>query len=592
MNTILSNIKKPADIKNLSIDELEQLSTEIRSFLIDSISKTGGHIGTALGVVELTIAIHKIFFMPKDKVIFDTGHQGYTHKLLTGRKDLFETLNQPDGMSRFLTRDESEYDLIDASHAGTAISLACGIALNIKLNDESAYAVAVVGDGALVEGMSAEGLNYGVAKKLPLIIVLNDNGMAIPVNVGGIKNLCSGDNWVHKSRKYFEALGYQHIYVNDGHNIRSLIETFEKAKIINKQGSVLVHVKTEKGRGLNIAKNHKYKMHFSMPFNPETGAGSSPVPSGKTYATVAGDKLYEIMGKCDNVIAITPSTPYASGLDACLEDFPVRMIDVGMAEQHALGMATGLALSGKMPFVFYQSTFMQRAFDQIIHDVCFMSLPITIFAVRSGFAGLDSPTHHGIYDISYLRALPNIKIFYPGHSSDLEEIMEYRSKNSDGPMIVLYPYESVLINENDFKDKSDDIEKDNMVLRGKDGYILSVGNTMCTALELRRLLKEKNLSFGLVNIRWLQPLRRKGIFDILENTRKVITTEEGVLSGGFGSSIAELITDKNLECDLLRSAIDQGFVKPGEKLELEEETGIDTKSILRKMVYRWPELFE
>ena len=592
MSKFMDDIKCPDDLNDLSINDLKSLANEIRSFIIDSVSKTGGHIGTALGVVELTIALHHIFSMPKDTIIYDTGHQGYTHKILTGRKNMFKTLNQFNGMSRFIKRAESKYDIIDASHAGTAISIASGIAFENKLKKKSEYVIAFIGDGALVEGMSAEGLNYCVDKKLPLIIVLNDNGMAIPVNVGGIKNLTSGKDWEEKSKAYFNGLGYKYLAVRNGHDIGLLVDAFKNAKKMYKEGAIVVHVKTEKGKGLSIAKNHKYKMHFSMPFNPKTGEGTSPVPTGKTYASVAGKKLYNLLKNNKDMIVITPSTPYASGLDDCLNDFPERVIDVGMAEQHALGMASGLALRGLKPFVCYQSTFMQRVLDQIIHDVCFMNLPVTILAVRSGFAGMDSPTHHGIYDISYLRGLPNLKIFYPGTSRDLELIIEKRAKNPEGPMVILYPYDKVTDNEIGYYDKSKTIDHAQIIYHGVDGYILSVGNTLNTSFELIKLLKSNNLDFGLVNIRWLKPIPKKQIIDIIKSTKKIITTEENVIEGGFGSSIAELIVDNNLDCEILRSAITQNFVEPGDKIELEKETLIDSKSILRKMMEKWTELFE
>ncbi|MBI5077306.1 1-deoxy-D-xylulose-5-phosphate synthase [Candidatus Falkowbacteria bacterium] len=591
MYSILEKIQNPADLKKLAIDELIALCGEIRCFLIETISKTGGHIGANLGVIELTVALHYVFDAPKDKIIFDTGHQGYTQKLLTGRLELFKTLNQTGGLSRFLCREESEYDIIDASHAGTAISIASGMALNNKIKQKKELVVVIVGDGALVEGMSAEGLNFTVADKLSMIVVINDNGMAIPPNVGGIKNLFSGDDWHEKSRAYFEGLGHQYIAVPDGHNIGDLIISFKQASDMSQNGCVMVHVKTEKGKGLAIAKNHKYKMHFSMPFNPATGEGSSPVPAGKTYATVAADQLRKLMRQDKDIIVITPSTPYASGLDNCLADFSERTIDVGMAEQHAIGMACGLALSGAKPFVCYQSTFMQRAFDQIIHDICFMNLPVTILAARSGFAGLDSHTHHGIYDISYLRCVPNLKMFYPGHSFDLEYILEKRATNPQGPMIIFYPYENIPASENEYRPNNLDINDLQEICPGDVGYILAVGNRLETAIELKKMLAIHNLNFGIINIRWLKPIPENSLRNIFQKTKYVITMEENVIDAGFGSIISEMICDNNYPCKLIRIAIPDAFVKPGPKTYLSFYTKIDAESSLNKIRSIWQELF-
>ncbi len=591
MGKYLDKINSPENLKELTINELSKFADEIRGFLIHTVSKTGGHIGTNLGVIELTIALHYVFSMPEDKIIFDTGHQGYTHKLITGRRSLFKTLNQPLGMSRFLTRSESKYDLIEASHAGTAISIASGMALKKSVKKTKENIVAVVGDGALVEGMSAEALNYVVERSLPMVILINDNGMSIPVNVGGVKNLFSGSNWKEKSKYHFEGLGYRYLCVEDGHDIKSLINVLQVAKNVSQNESIIVHVKTEKGKGLEIARNHKYKMHFSMPFDPVTGEGSSPVPSGKTYATVAGNKLCELMGRDSDIIVITPSTPYASGLDSCLEFHPERTIDVGMAEQQAIGLAVGLAVNGLKPFVCYQSTFMQRAFDQIIHDISFMNLPVTILSARSGFAGYDSATHHGIYDLSYLKAIPNLKMFYPGTSHELNKIIELRAISPDGPMVILYPYEGIREDEDMYHPKEPVLEHAEIINESEMGYILSVGNTLGAALELKKLLSNENIDFGIVNIRWINPLPKDQLLLLLKAVRYVITTEENILEGGFGSSIAELIVDNELTCKLLRSGITSSFVVPGNKQELCKETKIDADSILRNIKKRWVELF-
>ena len=420
---------RSSDLKNMSLMELESLAAEIRNYLIDAISETGGHIGANLGVIELTIALHTFFDINKEPLVFDVGHQGYTHKLLTGRKDAFSSLNRFGGMSRFLTRLESEHDILDASHAGTSISTATGMAYANMMKGSSDAVVAIVGDGSLVEGMAFEGLNYSVEKNLPLIIVINDNGMAIAPNIGGIKNLFSGDNWAATSRSWFESMGFAYESVSDGHNINEILNVFSMARKHLQSKTVVVHVKTEKGRGLSIAKNHPYKLHFSMPFDPNSGEGVSATPIGESYQAVVGDVLTEFMKNSENVYALTPATPYASGIEDLMKNFPDRAIDVGMAEQHAVGMAAGLSIKGMNVFACFQATFMQRAIDQIFHDICYPQVPITIISARSGFSGYDGPTHHGIYDFGFLRSLPNINIFYAGTKRDLRAILLNRNKN-------------------------------------------------------------------------------------------------------------------------------------------------------------------
>lgn len=585
---MLDTIKEPRDIKKFSVNELKKLSNEIREFLIDSISKTGGHIGANLGVIELTIALHYVFNVPDDAILFDVGHQGYTHKLITGRKKLFPTLNSPGGMSRFISKKESSFDELDASHAGTAISTGAGMATGFKLNNSKNTVISIVGDGALVEGMSFEGLNFATEKKIPFIIVINDNGMSIPKNIGGISKLFAGKKWHEKSKAYFSSLGFRYFSVEDGHNMDSLVATLKEASTAVREGIVIVHVKTEKGMGLELAKSHPYKMHFSMPFDPLTGSGCSPVPAGVSYAKIAGDTIYELLKKDKDVVVLTPATPYASGIEQCLAEFPDNVIDVGMAEQHALGMAAGLAIKNKKVFVCYQSTFMQRAMDQIIHDVCYLDLPVTIISARSGFAGFDSPTHHGIYDLSYLRGLPNLNIFYAGTSYDLRRIIRLRSEHADGPLIILHPYENVYEHEDKYFSASvGDIQKPCVVAEGTDGFIFAVGNRIATAIELRERLQKKKQDFGVMNIRWINPLPIKQLLSIMNRVEKIVTLEENVKRAGFGSSIALLMAENGLTNKLFVSAIQEEFVQTGDKEYLSVKCGIDARSILKKISVRW-----
>lgn len=587
---MLDSIETPFDLKKIPEEQLPELAREVREFLIDSISRTGGHIGANLGVIELTIALHYVFNPPEDSILFDVGHQGYTHKLLTGRKVMFPTLNTFGGMSRFISRKESDYDILDASHAGTAISIGTGIACAKMLDRSGNLVVTVVGDGSMVEGMSFEGLNFAAERGLvglPFILVVNDNGMSIPKNVGGINNLFEGPGWEKRSAGFFEGLGFQYIAVGDGHDLPGLIRSFRDARNIVPDGVVVVHVKTEKGRGLDCAREHPYKMHFSMPFDPLTGDGSSPVPSGISYATIVGETLRESMTNDRNIVVLTPSTPYASGIEGLLTDFPGQAYDVGMAEQHCVGMAVGLALEGKKTFACFQSTFLQRAMDQVFHDMCYMGLPVTVIAARSGFSGYDSPTHHGIYDLSYLRGLPKLNIFYAGTATDLRRILRVRGESPEGPLLILHPYENIWEKGDVIFPDDDDLSMAGMAFDGRDGFIFSVGNRLPDAIRLREALGKRGVDFGLLNIRWIHPVPREQLTGIMSRVPRIVTLEENVRHAGFGSMIGEIILEEGLDVDLFVSAVEEGFVPAGDKGTLSKLTGIDSDSVLQKISRLW-----
>ncbi|MGJ0376946.1 1-deoxy-D-xylulose-5-phosphate synthase [Aliarcobacter cryaerophilus] len=569
-------------IKEYDLNDLKELANEIREFQIQSISKTGGHIGANLGVIELTISLHYVFDIEKDKLLFDVGHQGYTHKLLTGRKDLFSTLNTIDGMSRFISPKESPYDILDASHGGTAISIGTGIAYANKKDNIDSKTIAIVGDGAFVEGMSFEGLNYSTSQNLPLIIVINDNGMSIPKNVGAVNMILSTKQ---NASNFFNSMGFEYFYIDNGHNLDEAIQIFQQAKNSPNKKTIIVHVKTTKGYGLEISKNHPYRLHFSMPFNPSDSTTTAPAPTGNSYTQIVGDTLYNLIKNDKNIYVITASTPYASGLDKLIIDFPDNAIDVGMAEQQAAGMAAGLSMSNKIVFLCYQSTFMQRAMDQIFHDICFMNLPVTIIASRSGFAGFDSPTHHAIYDLSYLRGLPNLEIFYAGTSKDLKNMIELRKKTAKKPMIILHPYEAIRADEEKYFSE-DSLNNNETLFTGKDGYILSVGNRLSSAIELREKLKTFNKDVGIINNRWIQPLQVINTIELLQKVNFAITLEENVLDGGFGSAISELIIDNDINTKLIRIAIKNGYTSTGDKDYLSKLEKIDVDSIIKQLKTR------
>ena len=574
------------ELKKLGLEGLSDLAENIRSFLIDSISKTGGHIGANLSVIELTIAIHRVFESPQDKILFDTGHQGYTHKLLTGRQALFSSLNQWQGMNRFIARDESEHDAMDATHAGTSLSIACGYSRALKNSGSENYVVALIGDGTLVEGMAFEGLNFSSEKRdLNLVIIVNDNEMAIAPTVGGMSKLTKGDDWIEKSQAFFGGLGLGYIPIADGHDVGAVIEGLHAAKAVC--GPVVVHVKTEKGKGLSCAKEHPYKMHFSMPFDPQTGEGASATVLGRTYAVVGASQLLECMEADDSVYALTAATPYASALDECLARFPERAIDVGMAEQHAVGMACGLALGGKKPVVCMQTTFMQRAFDQLLHDACFMNLPVTMLGVRAGFAGYDGSTHHGLYDIPYLRSFPNMQVVYPADSKNLALLIKARLENPQGPMTILYPYEPVPVPEPD----AGVLEPCGLSVaaEGKDGLILCLGNRLVDAHKLRDQLKAQAKDYGLACVQTIKPFPSQRLLELVESVEYIVTLEESVLNGGFGSLVLEVLSDSGVSKKVFRSGVDDSFVPPGSKDECSKACGITPGQIVSQLAEKWAE---
>ncbi|GAB1151714.1 MAG: 1-deoxy-D-xylulose-5-phosphate synthase [Shewanella algae] len=579
----------PTELKALPVAALASQADAIRHFLIEKISATGGHIGANLSVVEMTLAIHYVFDSPRDKIIFDTGHQGYTHKLVTGRMPAFDSLNTYRGMSRFIAREESEHDTIDASHAGTSISLSSGIASALRSRDETASTVAVIGDGSLVEGMAFEALNFaGSAQDLKLVLVLNDNEMAIAPSVGGVRNVTTGKHWQQKSRHFFEGLGYQYIAVADGHDVEAVVKALEAAKQLARP--CVVHLKTEKGRGLACAAGHPYKLHFSMPFDPVTGQGAAPTVAGKTYAVVLAEKLESLMQKDGDIEVITPATPYASSLDKLFLTYPDRVIDVGMAEQHAVGMACGLALEGKKPVVCMQTTFMQRAFDQLLHDACYMDLPVTVLGVRAGFAGYDGSTHHGLYDIPYLRSFPNMQIIYPANSAEAEQVLAQRLAAPKGPMVILHPYEPILATE----PAIGQMEPCGLSVaaEGQDGYLIALGNTLASAWELKSKLQQSGKDFGIICIQSIKPFPEARLKELLLPDMDIVTLEESVLAGGLGTAVLETLSDADIRVRILRTGVNDAFVRPGSKQECSQEAGISVAQIYEQIGQRWPEYLE
>jgi 1-deoxy-D-xylulose-5-phosphate synthase len=562
--------------------ELVSIAENIRRFLIESVSETGGHIGANLGTIELSIALHYAFSSPDDAFIFDTGHSGYTHKILTGRLDRFKTLNSYGGMSRFVSRNESEHDFVEASHAGTSISLALGRALSLRNQRHPHWTVAFIGDGALAEGLALEALNHAsVEKDVRLLIVVNDNGYAISPGFGAIHNhLQARPLGTQGPDPLFSALGYKTLGPVDGHSIDALLDAIDEAKA-SSQVCVL-HAKTEKGRGLPPAASHPFKMHFSFPFNVKTGAMKAPPPT-LSYQDIAALAIGDCMDANPNIAAITPSTLYATGLAGVFARFPERCFDPGMEEQHAVSMAVGMALSGTRPVLFYQSTFLQRAFDQVIHDVCFANQDILILAVRSGFAGYDNPTHHGIYDLSYLRCLPNLRVYYPRNSKELYEMTTLGLTTHKGPILILMPYGAAEAPDFPRNQASLAMNHPESLRSGKDGIVVAVGNKVDACERALDLLAEQGLNYGLINLRQIKPLPESSLLELIGVASHMVTVEEGVLEGGVGAAVSAFMHQHRLNADLTQIGLPCAFIEAGSNDELCAKYGLDPAGIARQI---------
>jgi len=577
----------PARVRTASFRELGELAAKIRQFLIDSTSATGGHIGANLGTIELSLALHRVFESPEDKIFWDTGHQGYTHKLVTGRADRFRTLNTLGGMSRFISRAESEHDIIEASHSGTSISVALGAAFAKALKGDTRSVVAVIGDGALSEGLALEALNHAaVATHTNLIIVLNDNGYAISPGTGALheylESLQAGSD---DPERLFTALGFDYIGPVDGHDIEATVNALERAK--DSTQIPFVHVRTEKGHGWKPADGHPYRLHFSFPFDPQTGKAREGT-AYVGYQDVAAAVIGAEMEGDERIVAITPSTLYATGLEPVFKRFPDRTFDPGMEEQHALTMTAGLAVEKFKPIVFFQSTFLQRAFDQLVHDVCFGNVPVLILSIRSGFAGYDNPTHHGIYDFAYWRGVPNLRVLYPKDRHEVERMVRDELRGLAAPTLIAMPYGPVDDVDPSVKDEpAAQFRKPQTVLAGHDLTIITVGHKFKVARDAADRLRQRGVDAGLVNLRYLKPLPEEPLAEILSRAPRVVSIEEGVLDGGVGSAIAAFVADRKLKIEMLRIGLPCAFLAAGAQSELCRLHGLDVDGLLQKIREFW-----
>lgn len=615
MGKLLGTIRSPQDIKKLNSQQLTLLESEIRCFLIETLSQTGGHLASNLGVVELTLALHYCFDTPTDKIIWDVGHQSYVHKILTGRQDGFKTLRQSDGMSGFPKPDESKHDAFGTGHSSTSISAALGMATARDLEGKKNAVIAVIGDGSMTGGMSFEALNHAGRGNTNLIVILNDNEMSISQNVGGLSTYLNkiridegyldakkdvetilrkipviGNTMVKAVRRtkegiktlllpgeFFEELGFNYIGPIDGHNTQSLLKVFKTAKKM--KGPILIHLKTTKGKGYCFAEDEPEKYHGVSPFVPATGTSVS----GKApwnYSSAFGQSLIQMAKKDKKIVAITAAMPEGTGLSPFAQIFPKRFIDVGIAEQHAVTFAAGLAIEGYKPVVAIYSTFLQRAYDQIIHDVCIQNLPV-IFAIdRGGIVGEDGATHQGIFDLSFLSHIPNMSIMAPKNYAELKYMLEF-ALAYQGPMAIRYPRGgegacAALIDTQPIV-----YGKSEILQSGKEIAIVATGKMVEVALGAASILKERGLTPYVVNARFIKPIDQDTLAEISEDITDIITIEDNVISGGFGQHLGSTLR-KNKAFDHLHIhnlGFPDEFIEHGAASNIYKKYGLDRQSI-------------
>ena len=579
---ILQTINSPEDLRQLNLIEIEQLAADIREEIIKTVSKAGGHLAPSLGVVELTLALHYVFNTPSDKLIWDVGHQTYAHKLITGRKDKFHTLRQYKGISGFPKRSESPFDAFDTGHSSTSISAGLGIAIAKHLKKSKNRAIAVIGDGSMTGGMAFEALNQAGHLDKDLIVVLNDNEMSISPNVGALSSFLSrkmtsrqvvrakgelkhflksfsniGENILQVLKKseesfkgfftpgmLFESLKFEYVGPIPGHQLENLIETFNNVRDFG-HGPVLIHVITKKGKGYLPAEKNPGDYHGVGPFDIKSG---TPVPAADTpttYTRCFGDTLVHLAEKEPKIVAITAAMPAGTGLSRFARRFPNRFFDVGIAEQHAVTFAAGLATEGMLPVFAVYSTFLQRGLDQVIHDVCLQNLPVTFAIDRGGVVGDDGPTHHGAYDLSFLRFIPNLVLMAPKDENEMQHML-YTAIQYNGPAALRYPRgagEGVELSENLCEIP---IGKGELLRQGKDILLLPIGNRVYPALEAARGLEKVGIDAAVINPRFIKPLDNELISEWAEKTGRVVTVEDNARMGGFGSAVLELLAGSSL----------------------------------------------
>ncbi|WJE14342.1 1-deoxy-D-xylulose-5-phosphate synthase [Halobacillus sp. ACCC02827] len=617
----LCKIKNPSFLKEMNTKQLEVLAQETRQFLIENLAATGGHLGANLGVVELTLALHKVYNSPEDRLLWDVGHQSYIHKILTGRADQFGSLRQYKGLCGFPKRDESEHDVWETGHSSTSLSAAMGMAIARDLKKENHSILPIIGDGALTGGMALEALNHIGDEKKNVTVILNDNEMSIAKNVGALHgalarmrsagkyNRAKDDlEWIMKkipavggkiaqvaerlkdSMKYFvvpgmffEELGFTYFGPVDGHDFDDLIENLKYAK--KTDGPVIVHVMTQKGKGYHPAENDvKDKWHGVGPYKIESGEKIKPVDAPPAWSSVISEALRVEARKDDRIVAVTPAMILGSKLEKFGEEFPDRLYDVGIAEQHATTLSAGLATQGMKPFLAIYSTFLQRSYDQVIHDIARMKLNVILGIDRAGLVGADGETHQGVFDVAFLRSIPNMIITMPKDENEAQHLVHTAASYDDGPFAIRYPRGNAKGVEVDRVQKTIPIGSWDVLKEGKDAVILTFGTTIDMALEASRRMEKEGRSVRVVNARFIKPLDDAMLHDIMKEGLPIITVEEAVLQGGFGASILEFAEENGYNGQFVkRMGIPDRFIEHGSVSQLWEEIGLTEDALVKNL---------
>ncbi|MCX5850156.1 MAG: 1-deoxy-D-xylulose-5-phosphate synthase [Deltaproteobacteria bacterium] len=614
--SVMKDVDLPADIRKLNIAQLNTLAREIRELIINTVASCGGHLASSLGTVELTLALHYVFNTPQDKIIWDVGHQAYAHKIITGRKDKFATLRRQNGISGFPRREESPYDAFNVGHSGTSISAAAGFTEAGCLKGDSNKVIAVIGDGSMTTGMAFEGLNWTGDRKKNMIIILNDNEMSISSNVGAlssylnrvmtgrtintlkadIKNFLKsipgvGEYMIRFSHQVeeilktlmvpgalFEEMGFTYVGPLEGHRLNHLIKNFENIREF--PGPVLAHVITKKGKGYSFAENKPLNYHGVGPFNVETGQSlpsSSDIP---TYTEIFGQTIVNLARSDSRIVAITAAMCDGTGLDQFCQEFPKRFYDVGIAEQHAVTYAAGLAAQGFIPVVAIYSTFLQRAYDQIVYDACLQKLPVVFAIDRGGLVGEDGATHQGLLDYSYLRSIPNIIVMAPKDENELQHMIK-TAVDCGRPVSLRYPRGKGVGARLDDEIKKLEIGKGEILQDGSDLALIAIGSVVTPALAAAKRLSEEGFNVKVINARFVKPLDEELILNTAATIRKIITVEENMLQGGFGSAVLELLAEKNITgVQVKRLGIPDEFVSHATQAQQRHKYGIDEEGII------------
>lgn len=615
----LFEVDSPSVIRDFSVIQLKELCSEIRQYMVDVISQVGGHFGGGLGAVELTVALHKVFNTPDDLIVWDTGHQAYPHKIITGRRDQLHTIRKLNGLSGFLKRSENEYDTFGAGHASTSISAALGMATGSDIQNTNKKVIAVIGDGAMTGGMAYEAMNNSGLLKKNLIVVLNDNQMSIAPNVWQISNYFTEmishpeynrfkgaiwdltgklDDFGDRLRKVaarlesgiksiitpgmlFEALGFRYFGPVNGHNVGQLTKLFEHIKEYN--GPILVHAITEKGKGFQPAEGHVQKLHASTPFDKITGKALKKSGGHPSYTAIFGNAMIELIDENPKIVGITAAMPDGTGLDKLQEVHPENYFDVGIAEEHAVTFSAGLATQGVTPVVAVYSSFLQRGFDQIIHDVALQKLKVVFALDRAGLVGADGPTHHGTFDLTYLRMIPGMTVMAPKDENELRNMLYTATNKIDGPSAIRYPRGAALGVELNEGFEELEVGKAETLREGEDVAILAVGKMVGYSMQAADKLHSEGISAEVVNMRFIKPLDTDLLDELSHKFDKIVTVEENSIVGGFGAGVIEYFSEKNYKNDLIRIGIPDQFIDHGTQAELHKILGIDADGILNKV---------